>query len=123
MEILATAAIMLIVWMLWQLYRARRFNQFKRHIIRELKPKVQKAVDTWLVAQRSELTPNTDAHIAASQAYWTAYPSRTLQAALRWHVIDQQWLIDSGNVRNCQHLFFIEQDKLAHFNDEQTSDD
>lgn len=116
-EIFAIAAVMLITWMAWQLYRAKRFNRFKRQIITEVKPLVAKHVAQMLVESRDEQTPNTDAHIHACQYYWTQYVSRTLQAALHWQLIDEQWLKRTGNIRNCQHLFYIERNKLVEFND------
>lgn len=113
MEIFAIAAAMLLLWMAWQLYRAKRFNQFKRQVMIEIKPLVALHVKKTLIENRSDLTPNTEAHIQASQYYWTQYASRTLQAALHWQLIDEQWLKQTGNIRNCQHLFYIEQDKLV----------
>ena len=70
-------------------------------------------IEQQLIAERSELTPNTDAHIQASQYFWGQYPSRVLQAALQREIIDETWLESTGNTRNCQHLFFVEQDKLV----------
>ena len=113
LEIIAIAAVMLIVWMAWQLYRAKQFNKFKRQIMVDIKPLVEKYVAETLIENRSDSTPNTDAHISASQYYWTQFPSRTLQMALHWQLIDEQWLKRTGNIRNCQHLFYIERDKLA----------
>jgi len=120
MEIIAIAAIMLLVWMTWQLYRARNFNRFKQRIIQELKPKVVQKVKERLIASRSQLTPNTDAHIIACQFYWTQHPARILQAALQWEIINKQWLQETGNLRNCQHLFYIDKDKLVTFDEEST---
>ncbi len=109
---------MLLCWMTWQLYRAKRFNRFKQLIRQELKPKVANKVAENLLATRNKLTPNTDIHIKASQYYWTQYSARTLQAALRWKIVDEEWLRSTGNIRNCQHLFYIEKDKLAEFSEE-----
>ncbi|WP_181901690.1 hypothetical protein [Thalassotalea euphylliae] len=122
MEILALAAAILLIWMAWQLYRAKSFNRFKREIMTSLKPKVLAHLEQRLIEERSELTPNNQAHIDASQFYWGQYPSRVLQAALHWQIIDDDWLVRTGNKRYSQHLFFVEQDKLAEFTERLTSE-
>jgi len=101
--------------MVWQLYRAKQFNQFKRYINHDLKILVIKQLHHQLAEQRSELFPNNDSHITASTLFWTQYPSRILQAAIAWEVVAPNWLETSGNKRHSQHLFFIERDKLATF--------
>ena len=115
MEILAIAAIAVIIWLLWQLYRAKKFNHFKQQIMTDIRPLVIAHLKQTLIESRCERYPNSDAHIEASCYYWGQYPARVLQAALAWKIIEQHWLEQSGNVRNSQHLFFIEQDKLAAF--------
>lgn len=115
MEIVALLAVTIILWMLWQLHRARQFNHFKRFIQSELKPQVIAHLKQSLNEQRSDIFPNSEAHIAASQYYWSQYSSRILQAALHWELLKSDWIETSGNKRHCQHLFFIEQDKLARF--------
>ncbi len=35
-----------------------------------------------------------------------------IQAALEQEIIDEAWLKNTGNYRNCQHLFFIEKEFL-----------
>jgi hypothetical protein len=37
---------------------------------------------------------------------------RILQAALQREIISTQWLKDTGNLRNSQHLFHVEQEYL-----------
>ncbi len=98
--------------MCWQLFRAKQFTQFKKLIIGQLEPKVIKHIEEELLATRSEQTPNNDCHIQATLFYWCQYKSRILQAALQKEIIDEKWLKDTGNYRNCQHLFHIENDKL-----------
>ncbi|WP_286262744.1 hypothetical protein [Thalassotalea atypica] len=115
MEIIAGIAVAIILWMLWQVYRARQFNNFKARINSELKSLVIKELQHRLERQRSETFPNNDTHIRASIYYWSQYPSRVLQAAIAWGVVTEDWLEKTGNTRHCQHLFFIERDKLAHF--------
>ncbi len=115
MEIIAVLAVAIILWMLWQLYRARQFNQFKQFINTELKPLVSIALKQRLEENRDELHPNTEAHLDAATYFWCQYPSRILQAAIAWQVLDENWIEKSGNKRHCQHLFFIERDKLATF--------
>ena len=118
MEFLAIAAIAVILWMLWQLFRARKFNQFKLMIMHEIRPLVIAHLEKTLVESRSEQFPNTDAHIEACSYYWGQYPSRVLQAAIAWQLVESNWLENTGNTRHCQHLFFIEKDKLAEFKNE-----
>ncbi|PKI12790.1 hypothetical protein [Colwellia sp. 12G3] len=112
MEIIATLALLSLVWLLWQLVKAKRFTRFKQQINTELKDKVIADIIEELSLTRSELFPNNDCHQAATLVYWTQYKSRILHAALAREIIDQQWLIDSGNLRNAQHLFFIEHQYL-----------
>ena len=123
MEILAVAAASLLVWMAWQLYRAKRFNHFKREIMTVLKPKVLAHLEQKLISERSELTPNNETHIQACQYYWGQYPSRILQAAIHWQLVDEAWLSQSANNRYRQHLFFVEQDKLAEFKEQIGNDE
>ncbi len=117
MEIAFILAVLLLSWMAWQLYRAKQFNLFKRYITDDLRPLVLAKLTEQLNERRSERFPNNEVHIQASKLYWSAYPSRTLQAALAWQVLPEDWVESSGNKRHCQHLFFIEQDKLATFVD------
>ncbi|MFD2164807.1 hypothetical protein ACFSJY_00880 [Thalassotalea euphylliae] len=113
MEILAVLALAFLGWLGWQLYRAKQFNQFKLMIQQELAPKVRAKLVIVLEESRSELTPNTEAHIEASQVFWTIHPARTIQAAFHFNVIDKSWLEETGNMRLCQHLMAIDSDKLA----------
>ena len=112
MEIIATLAVLSLIWMLWQLVKAKQFTRFKGRIETELKDKVIANIVDELAQTRSELLPNNDSHQAATLFYWTQYKSRILHAALQREIIDQQWLIDTGNLRNAQHLFFIERHYL-----------
>lgn len=109
MEVLVIIAIGLLLWMVWQLYRAKQFTQFKQLIESELKPKIIDYLKTDLIDNRNELFPNTDCHIQASIQYWCQYKVRILQLALEKEIITQQWLKETGNMRNSQHLFHIEQ--------------
>jgi len=108
MEVLVVLASLVLIWMAWQLYRAKQFNRFKKLIELEIKPKVINEIKEELLATRSELFPNNDSHVDASIYYWCQYKSRILQKALASDVITEQWLRDTGNYRNCQHLFHIE---------------
>ena len=112
MEIIAILALLSLVWLLWQLVKAKRFTRFKQQIESELKDKVIANIIEELALTRCEQFPNNDCHQTATLAYWTQYKSRILHAALAREIIDQQWLIDSGNLRNAQHLFFIERQYL-----------
>ena len=109
--IIATAATLLL-WLIWQLIQAKRFTRFKQRLEQEVKPKVMAAITQELEDTRSELYPNGDEHLEATLFFWGQYKVRILQAALQREIIDEKWLKDTGNWRNSQHLFFIEQDKL-----------
>ena len=111
-DIISGLAIFVLLWMAWLLFKAKKFTRFKSLIEAELKPKVIKHLKEELLANRSEVTPNSDAHIEAALLYWCQYKSRILQAALANELIDEQWLKSTGNFRNCQHLYYIERDKL-----------
>lgn len=100
--------------MFWQYLRARKFTQFKRMLISEVQPKVISAINIEMESTRSDLLPNTDTHQQATQFYWTQYPVRVLQAAMIWGIIDEDWLKQTGNTRNSQHLFHIQQHLVNH---------
>lgn len=112
MEIIATLALLSLIWLLWQLVKAKRFTRFKQQIDSELKDKVIANIIEELALTRCEQFPNNDCHQEATIMYWTQYKSRILHAALAREIIDQQWLIDTGNLRNAQHLFFIERQHI-----------
>ena len=92
--------------------RAKHFTQFKRQIIHEIKPKVIDNIIDEMAQTRSAQLPNTLAHQEASITYWSASAGRVLQAALMREIVDEQWLKETGNLRNSQHLFHVERDKL-----------
>ncbi len=108
MDIFVVIAGSILLWMAWQLYRAKQFTQFKKLIEREIKPQIIEHLKVELAENRCETFPNSDCHIQASIAYWCQYKARILQCALTHDVINEQWLKDTGNYRNCQHLFHIE---------------
>ena len=92
--------------------RAKHFTKFRHKISQELKPKVITSIVEEMAETRTEQLPNNSAHEAATIAYWTASTGRILQAALMREIITEQWLKETGNLRNSQHLFHIERDKL-----------
>ncbi|MGB0938292.1 MAG: hypothetical protein ACPGTQ_12595 [Colwellia sp.] len=108
MEIIAVLALSALVWLLWQLWQAKRFNRFKAYIEKELKPKVIERIIEELDETRSEVFPNNEVHQKATIFYWCQYKSRLLEAALKRDIITQDWLKETGNLRNAQHLFYIE---------------
>ncbi len=108
MQIIAVLALTALAWLIWQLIKAKRFNRFKQKIEDELKDKVIASIVDELEESRSDIFPNNDCHKAATVFYWTQYKSRILHAALQRDIITEQWLKDSGNLRNAQHLFYIE---------------
>mgnify|MGYP006136905303 CR=1 FL=1 len=114
MEVIVLAALLSLLWLVWQLVKAKRFNRFKLQIEQELKAKVIASIKEELNETRSELYPNNESHVAATIFFWTQYKSRILHAALQRDIVDQQWLKDSGNLRNAQHLFFIEKEYMNH---------
>ena len=112
MELIITLALATLFWLIWQLAKAKRFTKFKQLLEQEVKPKVMAEIVKELENGRCELYPNTEVHIQATLFFWGQYKSRILQAALLRDIVDEQWLKKTGNWRNSQHLFFIEQDKL-----------
>jgi hypothetical protein len=112
MQIIVVLALAAMVWLIWQLIKAKRFTRFKQKIEDELKEKVIASIIEELTLSRSEILPNNDCHQAATLYYWCQYKSRILHAALQREIITEQWLRDSGNLRNAQHLFFVERQYL-----------
>jgi len=111
-DIFMVFAIAVILWMAWLLVKAKRFTKFKQQIEQEIKPKVIADILAELEESRSEVFPNNEVHQQATIYYWSQYKARILQAALQREIISQQWLKDTGNLRNSQHLFHIEQQYL-----------
>lgn len=112
LEIIVVIAVLFLVWLIWQLMRAKHFTQFKQQIKRELTPKVIDSIIEEMAQTRCDELPNTQVHQEATITYWSACTARTLQAALMREIIDEQWLKETGNLRNSQHLFHIERDNL-----------
>ena len=112
-EFIAIFALASLMWLIWQLIKAKRFTQFKQLLEHEIKPKVVAHIINELNETRSDLLPNSEAHQKATLYFWGQYKVRILQAALMRDIIDEAWLKETGNWRNSQHLFFIEQDKMA----------
>ena len=112
MEFIALPALALLIWLAWQLYRAKRFTQFKNLLNSDIKTKVIIAITDDLTEHRCEQFPNNQVHIDATIFYWTQYPIRILQAALKYEIIDKQWLQDTKNVRNSQHLMHLQRQYL-----------
>jgi hypothetical protein len=111
-EVIVLIAGSAFLWLCWQLIQAKKFTKFKLRIEQELKPQVIGKIIEDLNEQRSELFPNNDCHKEATILYWTQYKSRILKAALQQEIIDETWLKNTGNWRNSQHLFHIEQHLL-----------
>ena len=112
MQIIAVLALASLAWLIWQLIKAKRFTRFKQKIEDELKEKVIASIIEELHDSRSETFPNNDCHQQATIFYWCQYKSRILHAALHRDIITKKWLKDSGNLRNAQHLFFVERQYL-----------
>jgi hypothetical protein len=112
MQIIVVLALASMVWLIWELIKAKRFTRFKQKIEDELKDKVIASILEELAENRSDILPNNDCHQAATIYYWCQYKSRILHAALKREIITEQWLRDSGNLRNAQHLFYVESKHL-----------
>lgn len=112
MEFIVVIALLSLAWLIWQLIKAKQYTRFKRLIAEELKPKVVQKIIISLNKNRSEAFPNNKIHEQATLYYWTQYNGRILKAALIHEVIDEKWLKETGNVRNSQHLFHVEQQYL-----------
>ena len=113
MEFFIVIAVGILTWMVWQIIRAKRFTRFKRLLNEDIKPKVIENIIAELNDSRSEILPNNEVHCQATIDFWGQYPVRILQAALNREIIDKAWLEETGNMRNSQHLFFIQRDKMA----------
>jgi len=107
-EFIVLLGILILVWFIWQLFKAKQYTRFKVLIETDLKPKVIAKVIEDLDENRSDIFPNNAVHEQATLFYWTQYKSRILKAALKHEIIDEQWLKDTGNMRNSQHLFHVE---------------
>ena len=112
MEFIVLPALALLVWLAWQLYRAKQFTKFKARLNTEIKDKVIAAIEEDLIASRNDQFQNKQAHIDATIFYYTQYPIRILQAAIKYEIIDKQWLQATNNVRNSQHLMHIQKQYL-----------
>jgi hypothetical protein len=112
-ELIVIIAGATLLWLIWQLIKAKRFTRFKQLLEQEIKPKVIAHIEAELKETRSDLLPNSTSHIQATIYFWSQYKVRILQAALMREIIDEKWLKETGNWRNSQHLFFIERDKKA----------
>ncbi len=112
MQIISILALASLMWLIWQLIKAKRFTRFKQKINDDLKDKVVASIIEELTANRSEIFPNNECHQAATLFYWCQYKSRILHAALQREIITEQWLKDSGDLRNAQHLFHVERQYL-----------
>ncbi|WP_286234923.1 hypothetical protein [Thalassotalea sediminis] len=122
MEFILIAAITLLCWMAWQLWRAKQFTKFKQYLFSEIRPLVLTDLEQRLIEQRCATYPNSDFHIMAAKEYWTAYASRILQYALTRELVSEEKLKQQGKYRFCQHLFHIEADKMHQYcvpNDQQ----
>lgn len=108
MQIIALLALASLLWLIWQLIRAKRFTRFKKKIEDELKDKVIASIIEDLNETRSAVFPNNEYHQTATLFYWCQYKSRILHAALQREIITEEWLKESGNLRNAQHLFHVE---------------
>lgn len=112
MQIIAILALASLLWLIWQLVKAKRYTRFKQKIEDELKDKVIANIIDELTEKRSPVFPNNDCHQEATIFYWCQYKSRILHAALQREIITEKWLKDSGNLRNAQHLFYVERQYL-----------
>jgi len=110
--ILALLALLSFIWLVWQLLKAKQFTRFKTRIEEELKPKVIAHIIEELNETRCDALPNNEIHQQATLFYWTQYKARILKAALQREIINEKWLKDTGNLRNSQHLFHVEQQFL-----------
>ena len=113
MVVIIIFAVIILLWLIWQLIKAKRFTRFKQLLKQEIKPKVIADIQIELADSRSELLPNNESHIEATLFFWSQYHVRILQAALMRDIINEDWLKKTGNWKNSQHLFFIERDKLG----------
>jgi hypothetical protein len=112
-EIMIILAVLSLSWIIWQLMKAKQFNRFKKLLSQDLKKQVIDHIYADLISTRNSSYPNNESHQRATIEYWTCYKVRILQAALIHEIIDEQWLRSTGNWRNSQHLFHIENAHIA----------
>ncbi len=108
-EILIIVAAVTLLWLCWQLYRAKQFTKFKHYLKEEIQPQVVELIITDLEDCRSSTFPNNTCHQAATINYWTQYHVRILQYALEKDILNKGILVKQKRWRFCQHLLAIEQ--------------
>ncbi len=112
MVVFSLLAISILLWLIWQLIKAKRFTRFCHYIEHNLKQEVAEK----LVAEF--MNPSSQFSIlknepARTVEFWMQYKVRILQAALLTDIINEDWLKQTNNVRNSQHLFFIDREKIV----------
>lgn len=115
--VLSVLGVSFLLWLIWQLLRAKQFTQFKLYLNQEIAPQLAEQLKQELIESRSEITPNNDEHIQATLFYWQQYPIRILQAALDRKILTSDELKNAGKFRFCQHLYHVQSNKLHHYMD------
>ncbi|WP_371377137.1 hypothetical protein [Thalassotalea aquiviva] len=104
MEFLILAASVALVFMAYKLYQAKQYNQFIDWLVTDIQPQLLQALVSELKQQRCQQTPNTDAHIKATQYYYAQYPVRVFQGALQRNIISKDWFASAKHKRFAAHL-------------------
>ena len=108
-EVIIVLAIAVLLFMSWQLYRARQYNRFLDWLKRDIEPQVVNSLMVELEQSRSALFPNNEAHQQATIYYYTYKKVRIFQAACAREIISKEWLQVPANQRLAQHLMHSEQ--------------
>lgn len=107
-EFIITIAIASLCWLVWRLYQAKQYNRFIDWLNADIKPKLLEQLQVELIENRSEVTPNTDAHIQATLYYYQQYPIRIFEGALHREIILPIWLEKKQNKRFISHLLALQ---------------
>jgi hypothetical protein len=103
-EIIILLAGLSLLWLGYNLYRAKQYNKFLSWLDQEIKPQLIIKLKEELELSRNDLTPNNDCHIQATIHYWTSHKVRILEGALSREIIPASWLGNKLNYRMAQHL-------------------
>ncbi|MDN3653206.1 hypothetical protein QWY77_10630 [Thalassotalea ponticola] len=106
--VIIALAILILLWMAWRLYQAKRYNRFIDWLHSDVQPRLCEQLKRELIAHRSPEYQNTDTHIDATLRYYSQYPVRIFDAAVERQLIGPEWFENKQNKRHAQHLLFVQ---------------
>lgn len=107
-EAIVVLAAIILLWMMWRLYQAKKYNAFIDWLKIDIAPKVFADLNEKLSAQRSDQSPNTNEHIEATQLFYQQAPVRIFEYAITHNIIEPKWLENKSNKRHASHLLFVQ---------------